>query len=315
MHLHRPYIGRFAPSPTGPLHAGSIVTALASWLDARAHRGQWLVRIEDIDPPREMPGAAAHILDTLTRLGLHWDGEVSVQSRHSPRYEAALQRLIRSGRAFHCRCSRSDIQRHWKALGQAAPDPGREWPYPGTCRPPIGPGIAAIVDTPPDAPRSWRLLVPEGVESFLDRRCGLHQENVLSQAGDFVLRRADGLWTYQLAVVVDDAAQGITDIVRGEDLLDSTPRQRVLQKALNHPLPRTLHVGLVCGPDGQKLSKQNGATAVDPHRPLEILGHAMRALGLPVPTAIALDSWLAQATAAWAAQLDDAGAWTIREAD
>jgi glutamyl-Q tRNA(Asp) synthetase len=314
MPLHRPYIGRFAPSPTGPLHAGSVVTALASWLDARAHGGQWLVRIEDIDPPRETPGAAVQILETLTRLGLHWDGEVSVQSSHSHRYQEALQRLIRNGRAFPCRCSRSDIQRHWKSLGQAGPAPGQEWAYPGTCRPPVGLDVAADIDTPRDAPRSWRLLVPAGVESFLDRRCGLQHENVLSRAGDFVLRRADGLWTYQLAVVVDDAAQGITDIVRGEDLLDSTPRQRILQKALGHPLPRTLHVGLVRGPDGQKLSKQNGATAVDPHRPLEVLGRAMHSLGLPVPTAIALDSWLAQATTAWAAQLDEADAWTTREA-
>jgi glutamyl-Q tRNA(Asp) synthetase len=286
------YIGRFAPSPTGALHAGSVVTALASWLDARAHQGQWLLRIEDLDPPREIHGAATQIIQTLRALGLHWDGEVSFQSRNGKRYEDALARLRSTGHAYACACSRTDIARYWQTRHAGADASLQDWPYPGICRAGVPAGRSV---------RSWRLCVPPGIEHFEDRRCGLQQEDVARRTGDFVLRRADGLWAYQLAVVVDDAAQGVTDIVRGEDLLDSTPRQRVLQRALGLPMPSTLHVGLVLGADGQKLSKQNGATAVDATRPLDALGSAIRALGLPAPTARGLASWLEQATASWAA--------------
>jgi len=285
------YVGRFAPSPTGALHAGSIVTALASWLDARAHEGRWLLRIEDIDPPREVPGAAQQIIQTLQALGLRWDGEVRFQSRQGPRYETALTQLQTHGQAYACACSRSQITRYWQAQGRTRPREGQEWPYPGTCRP----GLAAEQSV-----RSWRLRVPAGLEIFEDRRCGLQQEDVEQTAGDFVLRRADGLWAYQLAVVVDDGADGITDVVRGEDLLESTPRQRILQRALNVPMPRTLHVGLVLGADGHKLSKQNGAVAIDPRQPIRVLGDAMTALGLPPPSEVSLAPWLAQATATWA---------------
>ena len=256
------YVGRFAPSPTGALHAGSIVTALASWLDARAHQGRWLLRIEDIDPPREVAGAADQIITTLRELGLHWDGEVSFQSRNTARYEAALAQLQASHKAYACSCSRSQIARFWQAQGLAHPKPGQEWPYPGTCRA----GLAAGRPI-----RSWRLRVPAGVETFEDRRCGLQHEDVEQAVGDFVLRRADGFWAYQLAVVVDDAAQGVTEIVRGQDLLDSTPRQRILQRALGLPLPRTLHVGLVLGSDGYNVSKQNGAITQKHRPPLRLL--------------------------------------------
>jgi glutamyl-Q tRNA(Asp) synthetase len=309
----RHYVGRFAPSPTGPLHAGSILTALASWLDARAHGGRWLLRIEDIDPPREVPGAAAQIMQCLVQLGLHWDGEIRFQSRHQHRYEAALRQLIQAGRTYPCRCSRADIQRHWSRQGRTSPEPGREWPYPGTCRAGIAAGSREGIEAEPHAAdRSWRLLVPPGIESFEDRRCGAQQENLLERAGDFVLRRSDGLWAYQLAVVVDDAADGITDIVRGEDLLDSTPRQRVLQRALNQAMPRTLHVGLVLGADGQKLSKQNGASAVDTRRPIEVLSQALHSLGLPLPSAHTLPAWLSQAVDLWAARLDQTQSWSGR---
>lgn len=303
MPLCRPYIGRFAPSPTGPLHAGSIVTALASWLDARAHGGRWLLRIEDLDPPREVPGAAGQIIDCLQRLGLHWDDEICFQSQRGAHYAAALEELQTCGQAYACTCSRADILRHWARLGIQAPSGGREWPYPGTCRNGAQSGARTDRSDRSDyRPCSWRLRVPAGIESFVDRRCGPQHEDVLNHAGDFVLRRADGLWAYQLAVVVDDAAQGVTDIVRGEDLLDSTPRQRVLQRALGRPHPRTMHLALVLGSDGHKLSKQNGAMPVDPSDPLAVLNQALQALELPRPVATHRQDWLAQATASWAAR-------------
>ncbi|MFZ9405737.1 MAG: tRNA glutamyl-Q(34) synthetase GluQRS [Burkholderiaceae bacterium] len=287
------YIGRFAPSPTGALHAGSVVTALASFLDARAHRGQWLLRIEDIDPPREVQGASVQIIQTLQALGLCWDGDVTFQSQNTARYEDALVRLKACGQAYPCGCSRTEIARRWQAMHPASRSVQQEWPYPGTCRQGMVEGRAV---------RSWRLRVPTGIEVFADRRCGERQEDVSSNTGDFVLRRADGLWAYQLAVVIDDAAQGVTDIVRGEDLLDSTARQRVLQRALGLSMPRTLHVGLVMGDDGQKLSKQNGAVPVSTARPLEVLGLALRTLGLPEPSSHNPEDWLQQATASWAAR-------------
>jgi glutamyl-Q tRNA(Asp) synthetase len=287
-----PYVGRFAPSPTGPLHAGSVVAALASWLDARAHRGRWLLRLEDLDPPREQPGATASIVDTLERLGLHRDGEIMVQSTRGAAYAEALDSLAARGLAYPCGCTRREIADSVLHAGGARERHG-ELRYPGTCRDGLATGRIA---------RAWRLRVPDGVVRFEDRRLGPQQQDVAAEIGDFVLRRADGLWAYQLAVVVDDAAQGVTDIVRGTDLLGSTGRQVVLARALGLPSPRWLHVPVVAGADGDKLSKQNAATAVDASRPLEVLGAAMRHLELAPPADAPLDAWLAEATARWAAR-------------
>lgn len=269
------YVGRFAPSPTGLLHAGSLVAALASWLDARAHQGRWLVRIEDVDTPRCIPGAGEHILEQLARCGLVPDGEVLWQSQRSNFYLQALDRLIEQGLAYPCGCSRKDIE-----AAQTSPtERHHAQVYPGTCRQGLN-GKPA---------RAWRLnvqavLQTRGLEPVIhwhDRRLGAQTQNVLQEVGDFVLRRADGLWAYQLAVVVDDAAQGITDVVRGEDLADNTARQIVLQNALGLPTPRYLHTPLVLGPNGEKLSKQNGAQALDLSDPQAALDTAARTLGLP----------------------------------
>jgi glutamyl-Q tRNA(Asp) synthetase len=285
------YVGRFAPSPTGPLHAGSVVAALASWLDARAHRGRWLLRIEDVDAPREQPGAAASIVDTLRRLGLHWDGEPTFQSTRGGRYAAALDALVAGDLAYPCGCTRREIADSQLRAGAPRERHG-ELRYPGTCRASLAPGREA---------RAWRLRVPEGLVRFEDRRLGAQAQDVASEIGDFVLRRADGAWAYQLAVVVDDAAQGVTDVVRGTDLLGSTGRQLVLARALGVSSPRWLHVPVVCGADGDKLSKQNRATAVDASRPVEVLGAALRHLGIEPPPQAPLERWLAAATARWAA--------------
>jgi len=284
------YAGRFAPSPTGPLHAGSVATALASWLDARAHHGRWRVRIEDIDPPREQPGSVTAILHTLRALGLRWDGEVSFQSAHAARYTAALDGLLVAGLAYPCGCTRREIADSQRLAGRAAGRHG-ETPYPGTCRGGLPPGRAA---------RAWRLRVPVGEQRFLDRACGEQRQDVAAEVGDFILRRADGLWAYQLAVVVDDAAEGITDVVRGADLLGSTARQAVLARALGVTAPRWLHVPVVAGADGAKLSKQNGAAAVDGARPLPVLAEALRHLGFEPPGEQRVDAWLADATRRWA---------------
>ena len=287
------YVGRFAPSPTGPLHAGSVVAALASWLDARAHRGRWLLRIEDIDPPREQAGATASILETLRRLGLHWDGEPVLQSTRRPAYAAALDALVARGLAYPCGCTRREIADSQPRTGGPRERHG-ELRYPGTCSAGLPPGRA---------PRAWRLRVPDGIVRFDDRRLGPQAQDLAAEVGDFVLRRADGLWAYQLAVVVDDAAQGVTDVVRGTDLLGSTARQVVLARALGLRSPRWLHVPVVAGPDGDKLSKQNGATAVDASRPLEVLDAALRHLGIEPPAEASPEAWLAGATARWAASV------------
>lgn len=292
----RGYVGRFAPSPTGPLHAGSVATALGSWLDARAHGGRWLVRIEDIDAPREQPGAAGLILETLRRLGLNWDDEPVYQSRRSGLYESAMQVLRDARLAYPCACSRKEIA---DAQQGEAPIAGRneERPYPGTCREGLSAGRAA---------RSWRLRVPPGPLAFQDRLHGVQQQDVEREVGDFVLKRADGPWAYQLAVVVDDAAQQVSDVVRGADLLGSTARQIALMKALNLPIPRYLHLPLVLASDGEKLSKQNGATPVDATRPLQVLEQAMRHLQLdcPAPRDVgSVHQWLNQATASWAQRM------------
>jgi glutamyl-Q tRNA(Asp) synthetase len=290
------YVGRFAPSPTGPLHRGSLVAALASWLDARAHGGRWQVRIEDVDTTRCKPEHEHTILAQLDALGLRADGPVLRQTDRRHRYAEALARLARDGRTFACACSRREID---EAMGAAtAPRV-----YPGTCRDGLR-GRPA---------RSVRLRTATGhhgtedlVVDWFDRRLGPQRQNVTRDVGDFVLWHLDGRYTYQLAVVVDDADQGVTDVVRGEDLADNTARQIALQQALGLPRPRYLHTPLVLAADGQKLSKQTGAAALDLREPLGALRAAAAVLGLPpddtdpagAPT---LGAWLARAVARWQA--------------
>jgi glutamyl-Q tRNA(Asp) synthetase len=255
------YVGRFAPSPTGPLHFGSLVAALASWLDARAAGGRWLVRIEDLDEPRSVPGAADDILSTLAALGLAWDGEVVQQSARTPLYRDALRRLEKH--TYWCGCTRREIAD--SSLGLAAD--GAQI-YPGTCRAGLAPGKTQ---------RAQRLATGPAPIEYLDRVQGRQQQVLEADVGDFVLYRADGQFAYQLAVVVDDAAQGITDVVRGADLLDSTPRQIYLQRLLGCATPRYLHVPAAVNAVGEKLSKQTGAAPVTPGP--EALRRALAFLG------------------------------------
>ena len=281
------YIGRFAPSPSGPLHKGSLVAALASYLDAKAHGGQWLVRIEDVDEARTVPGAADAILQCLQAFGMQWDGEVAWQSRRKDLYEAAFAHL--GAHAYACGCTRREIAD--SRIGIASDGAAV---YPGTCRLGLAPGKSA---------RAWRLRVPEHASAtvvFEDRWMGTVTQNLAAEAGDFVLRRADGFWAYQLAVVVDDADQGVTHVVRGADLLDSTPRQIYLQRLLGAPTPRYLHVPVVTNAEGEKLSKQTGAQALDMTRPLDELIAAARFLQLPVQKALSEKDFWRQAVAAWA---------------
>lgn len=263
-------IGRFAPSPTGPLHLGSLVAAVGSWLYARAEGGRWLVRIEDIDAPRVVPGSADEILAALRRYSLDWDGEVVWQSRRTHLYERALDELRAKGLVYDCACSRADLQR-------AASAPlGAEPVYPGTCRDGIAEGKVA---------RAIRFRVPDAAIAFEDRVAGHVEENVAEHTGDFVVRRADGLFAYQLAVVVDDADQGVTQVVRGADLLASTPRQIALQRALGYPTPSYAHLPLVTNPDGSKLGKRDGALplpSLDEAHVRETLALALRHLGIDV---------------------------------
>ena len=286
------YIGRFAPSPTGPLHAGSLVAALASWLDARAHGGRWLVRIEDVDVPRCIPGVGQHILDQLHALGLAPDDPPIYQSKRSSSYQMALDALVACGRVYPCACSRKDIAQTMLTQGLAH-ERHDEWVYPGTCRD----GLQGR------EPRAWRFLTgDEAVESAVvrwqDRWLGPQEQDVEKAVGDFVVKRADGLFAYQLAVVVDDGAQGVTHVVRGEDLADNTARQILLQQALYLPTPTYLHTPLVKTQDGEKLSKQHGAPALDCSQPLTALNMAANFLGLrsqsgPVPDALAhwVNTW------------------------
>ncbi len=275
------YVGRFAPSPTGSLHPGSLVAALASWLDARAHAGRWLVRIEDVDTPRCVPGADVAILQQLATCGLVADEPPVWQSQRGALYQDALDKLASAGLAYPCACTRKDIEHAWATQGLSR-ERHAELVYPGTCRPERG-GLQGRPG------RAWRLHVEAVCQRLQlptplpwhDRRLGAQQQDVAREVGDFVLRRADGLWAYQLAVVVDDAAQGITHVVRGEDLADNTARQIVLQRALGLPTPAYLHTPLVLGPNGEKLSKQNGAQPVDLSNPLAALHQAAAALGLP----------------------------------
>lgn len=277
------YRGRFAPSPTGPLHAGSLAAALASWLDARAHGGNWLVRIEDLDPPREVPGATRDILRTLAEFGLESDEPVAHQSARMALYEDAFRRLLELGVVYGCACTRSEIEGAAAAAGLA---PGI---YPGTCR--QGTGGRAV--------RAWRYRV-DGIAAFIDRATGPQSQDLAQAVGDFVVRRADGLWAYQLAVVVDDDNQGVTDVVRGADLLDNTPRQIALQRALGLRTPRYLHVPVVVNGRGEKLSKQTGAHALERTNILAELERAARHLALPPIAADSVPAFQRAAVAAWA---------------
>jgi glutamyl-Q tRNA(Asp) synthetase len=259
------YRGRFAPSPTGPLHFGSLVAAVASWLDARAAGGEWLVRIEDVDTTRTVPGAADGILRALEAMGLTWDGEVQWQSRRTELYERALERLRGAGHTYRCRCTRREIADSGLMGLEGAI-------YPGTCRAlalPIAPGLAE------------RMIAAEQPVTFLDRAMGAVSQSVARDIGDFVVKRRDGLHAYQLAVVVDDAEQGVTDVVRGADLLWSTPRQILLQRALGFPTPRYLHFPVVTDASGEKLSKQTGAEAIDASDAPALLHAALSFLGQP----------------------------------
>lgn len=292
--MTRPYVGRFAPSPTGPLHAGSLVAALASWLDARAQEGRWLVRIEDIDTPRCVPGADQFILDQLAACGLVPDDAPVHQSRRGPLYQAALDTLVTKGLAYPCACTRADIAQANAALGLTKPRHG-ELVYPGTCRPENG-GLRGR------PARAWRLRAPPADQApwhWTDRRLGAQTQDLALTVGDFVVKRADGLWAYQLAVVVDDAEQGITHIVRGEDLADNTPRQQWLQHCLGLPTPVYLHTPLVTDAHGEKLSKQHGAPAIDTATPSRALELAAQSLDLAV-TGNGLTRWRENAVLAWA---------------
>lgn len=274
------YIGRFAPSPTGPLHFGSLLGALASFLDARAQRGSWLVRIEDIDPPREVAGAAADILNCLQAHGLHWDGEVCYQSQRSAIYHKAIERLLRDGSAFFCTCSRSELAQHGGI-------------YTGRCR---------NCRERPAAACAVRLRTDAGDIAFSDHIQGSVVQNMAREVGDFVLLRKEGLPAYQLAVVIDDAAQGITHVVRGSDLLDSTARQIFLQHCLDLPTPQYAHIPVIANDAGQKLSKQTFATALDNGAALENLLAALEFLGQRLPGTDhrqSIDTLLAWAVAHW----------------
>lgn len=262
-----PYRGRFAPSPTGELHPGSLLAAFGSWLLARHHRGTWLVRIEDLDPPREVPGAADRQLRTLAAFGLESDEPVRRQSARGALYRAALAELLERGLAFECRCSRSELA----AAG-------------GIHRRCVGAARAAEQAAPQPAVRLR--VADDATVDYDDAVLGPQRQDVAAEVGDFVLRRADGYWAYQLAVVVDDAEQGITDVVRGADLLDSTARQILLQRALRLPTPTYAHLPLLLDAQGRKLSKSDAARPLDPADPLPALRAAWLTLGQdPAPLA------------------------------
>ncbi|MCE4068472.1 MULTISPECIES: tRNA glutamyl-Q(34) synthetase GluQRS [Pseudomonas] len=259
------YIGRFAPTPSGYLHFGSLVAAVASYLDARSVGGKWLVRMEDLDPPREMPGAQAAILETLERYGFEWDGPVERQSDRHAAYSAQVEQWLRSGLAYACTCSRKQLE-------------GSNGIYPGTCR---------------DAQHDWhgdvaiRIRVPELDYRFTDRLQGEFHQHLGREVGDFIIRRRDGLFAYQLAVVLDDAWQGVTDIVRGADLLDNTPRQLYLQELLGIAAPRYLHVPLIIQPDGHKLGKSYRSPPLEAEQAAPLLVRALKALGQNPPAGLA----------------------------
>lgn len=270
------YRGRFAPSPTGLVHAGSLVAAVGSWLCARHEGGQWLVRMEDIDPPREMPGSAAAILGALPAFGLVADEPVVYQSARIAAYEAAFNQLRHAGLVFPCWCSRSDLAAaggiHRDGHCIARPDPHRE--------------------------PAWRMRVTDDTIRFHDEMQGPRQQCLGESVGDFVIRRVEGFYSYQLACVVDDAWQGITQVVRGNDLLDSTPRQIWLQRCLGLPTPRYLHLPLVLDSEGRKLSKSERSHEVDPTDPMPALRHALAFLGIAPGTTARYPSELLDAARA-----------------
>jgi len=302
------YVGRFAPSPTGPLHAGSLVAALASYLDARAHRGEWLLRIEDVDSPRVRKGATEAILAVLDGLGMRPDGEPIFQSTRRARYAASFDRLRAAGQVYPCGCTRAELadsRLNWSPSGATArgvttkgsahandEPPGRELIYPGTRRHGLPNGRSA---------RSWRVRVPTGPVVWRDRSGRAHHDDLQSTVGDFVVYRADGVWAYQLAVVVDDGDQAITDVVRSCDLEGSTSRQIHLQQLLGLPQPRYLHIPVVLAADGQKLSKQTGAQPIDVSQPVRALNQAMQHLGLQPVETDSLSAFWDRATEYWGA--------------
>ena len=283
------YCGRFAPSPTGPLHFGSLVAAIASYCDARAAAGQWRVRIEDVDLPRSRPGAQSAILATLDRYGFAWDGDVLQQSRRAEHYASALARLRDGGHVYECACARRELETTPLAASG-------ERVYPGTCRD----GIPADLWERPQ--RAWRVRVGDVRIGFRDRLQGPQSQDLARGVGDFVVRRADGLHAYQLAVVVDDALQGITHVVRGADLLASTPRQILLQRLLGFAEPSYLHSPVAINASGEKLSKQTHAAPL-PDDPLPALLAAWQFLDQPVPDGSGIPASVAEfwswAISAW----------------
>lgn len=264
------YRGRFAPSPTGPLHFGSLVAAVGSYLDARHHRGLWLVRMEDLDPPREVPGAGDSILRTLEAFGLEWDEAVEYQSRRSDLYEAALAQLAQDGQLYHCACTRREI-------ADSSSGPGQGAIYPGTCRNGLPAGRRA---------RAVRVRVNTAVVNVTDLLQGSLRQMLDRDVGDFVVRRTDGLYAYQIAVVVDDAAQQINHVVRGTDLLGSTPRQVYLQQLLGYDTPAYLHLPIAVNANGEKLGKQTFAPAIPPTHVVETLLETLKFLNQPLPDGI-----------------------------
>jgi len=261
------YRGRFAPTPSGPLHFGSIVAAVGGWLEARTRGGEWHVRIDDLDPPRVVPGAAEDILHCLEAFALVWDGAVIYQGERGAAYRAAFEALQRAGLVYPCGCSRKEIAER-AAMGVDGPI------YPGTCRNGMPPGASV---------RAWRMRTDGATVEFDDRVLGVQRRDLEHDAGDFVLLRADGVWSFHLASAVDDAQMQITDIVRGADLLDSSARQIHVLRALGHPIPTFAHLPVALDAHGEKLSKQTHAPAVDGARAGETLHLALRFLGQDVP--------------------------------
>jgi len=278
-----PYVGRFAPTPSGHLHFGSLVAALASYLDARQQQGHWLIRVEDLDQPRSIPGASQQIIDTLACYGMHSDGEILYQHDRLARYQAQVAQWLGEGKAYYCDCSRRDLAEF-------------DGIYPGTCR---------QRQLPPADDHAIRLIVPDQQITTLDRLQPPFSQNLATSLGDFIIRRRDGIFAYQLAVVLDDIAQGITDVVRGADLLDSTPRQQWIYQLLGQPLPRYLHIPLLMRADGEKLSKRLGSTPLDPAQAPTQLFRALQALAQNPPARLrsaSVDELLNWAIAHWQPQ-------------
>ncbi|MFN0040117.1 MAG: tRNA glutamyl-Q(34) synthetase GluQRS [Burkholderiales bacterium] len=283
MDLTTPYLGRFAPTPSGPLHLGSMVAAVGSYLDARAHRGSWFVRIDDLDEPRVVPGASESILDCLQRFGMRWDGDVAYQRLKSSRYASAFETLRASDAVYPCACSRREVEQAGMAGAEAAV-------YPGTCRNGMPEGRTA---------RAWRMRTTGVRIRFDDKIQGLVEQDLAADIGDFVLARADGVPSYHLACVVDDAESGITHVVRGADLVNSTPRQILVQQHLGFAGPEYLHLPVVVNRHGEKLSKQTRAPAVDPSNAAAILRRILQFLGQEVPRDQNLEDLWEKAIAGW----------------